>query len=322
MMVSLTSRLVELSEIAEDVLHGLTTYPKSLPPRLFYDARGSELFEQITELPEYYLTRTERQIFSRYADEILAQAGEGLTLVELGAGTASKTSILISALLKRQLSATFYPVDVSPAALEIAQQNLERQFPRLMVKPLLGDYSSGMEKLATIAGRKLVLYIGSSIGNYGPEDAVKLLRKVRDNLRPGDALLLGTDLVKPARLLYGAYNDDAGVTAAFNLNILQRINRELSANFVLDRFRHVADWNPRASRIEMYLESTSDQVVRIADLGLKVRFVEGERIHTENSYKFTFAMVEEVLNGASFVRERTWTDAQDWFGVHLARVQE
>ncbi len=319
-MLPLTSRAADLSEIAEDVLHGLTRSPKSLPPRLFYDARGSELFERITELPEYYLTRTERQIFSAHADAIVAQAGEGLTLVELGAGTASKTSILIAALLKRQLSATFYPVDVSPAALEIARDNLQREFPRLTVKPLVGDYSTGMERLAAIGGRKLVLYIGSSIGNYEPEEAVALLREVRNNLREGDALLLGTDLVKPARLLYAAYNDEAGVTAAFNLNILRRINRELHANFVLGRFRHIAEWNPERSRIEMYLESIADQVVRIADLGLKVRFVEGERIHTENSYKFTAAMIEELLNKAGFGRERTWTDTQNWFGVHLARV--
>ena len=321
MMVPLTSRLVESSEIADDVLHGLTCNPKSLPPRLFYDARGSQLFEQITELPEYYLTRTERKIFAEQGDDIIAQAGQGLTLIELGAGTAAKTAILIDKLLKRQLSATFYAIDVSHAALQIAQDNLEYQFPRLTFKPLVGDHSSGIEKLAAISGRKLVLYIGSSIGNYEPEEAVALLRKVRANLRPGDALLLGTDLVKPAPLLYLAYNDAAGVTAAFNRNVLQRINRELSANFAADNFRHIAEWNPAASRVEMYLESLSDQVVRIADLGLKVRFVEGERIHTENSYKFTLEMAERVLTNSGFVRERTWKDAQNWFGVHLARVE-
>jgi L-histidine Nalpha-methyltransferase len=321
MMVPLTSRWVESSEIADDVLQGLTSDPKSLPPRLFYDARGSQLFEQITELPEYYLTRTERKIFAEQGDDIIAQAGQGLTLIELGAGTAAKTAILIDRLLKRQLSATFYAIDVSHAALQIAQDNLEYQFPRLTFKPLVGDYSSGLEKLAAISGRKLVLYIGSSIGNYEPEEAVTLLRKVRANLRAGDALLLGTDLVKPAPLLYLAYNDAAGVTAAFNRNVLQRINRELSANFAADNFRHIAEWNPTASRVEMYLESLSDQVVRIADLGLKVRFVEGERIHTENSYKFTLEMAERVLTNSGFVRERTWKDAQNWFGVHLARVE-
>jgi L-histidine N-alpha-methyltransferase len=322
MMVPLTSRFIELSEIADDVLHGLTASPKSLPPRLFYDARGSELFEQITRLPEYYLTRTERQIFQDHADEIIAQAGPGLTLIELGAGTAAKTSILIQALLKREMSATFYPMDVSAAALEIAEANLSRQFPRLTVKPLVGNYSTGMEKLGAMGGRRLVLYIGSSIGNYEPEEAIALLRSVRRSLSAGDALLLGTDLVKAAPLLYLAYNDAAGVTATFNLNILKRINRELTANFVVENFRHMALWNAEASRIEMYLESLSDQVVRISDLGLRVRFVEGERIHTENSYKFTAVMVERVLTESGFALERTWKDAQSWFGVHLARVEE
>lgn len=322
MMVPLQLQRTETSEIAEDVQRGLTQYPKALPPRLFYDAAGSALFEQITGLPEYYLTRTERGIFEKHAGEMLDQTGQGLTLIELGAGTATKTSIIIRALMRRQLSATYYPVDVSEAALAVAESNLTAQFPGLSVRPLLGDYSQGLARLAHTAGRKLVLYIGSSIGNFELEEAGALLRNVRSALRPGDALLLGTDMVKNASALRAAYNDAAGVTARFNLNMLSRINAELHADFDLQCFRHIAEWNPRASRVELYLESTRQQRVRVADLGLVVPFIKGERIHTENSYKFTTRMVEQVLTDGGLALERSWTDRRGWFGVHLARVRE
>src|SRR3954470_7556877 len=208
------------SPIADDVVQGLTAPQKFLSPRLFYDAEGSDLFEQITELPEYYLTRTERAIFVAHAGEILQRAGEGLTLIELGAGTANKTKVIIGALLRRQMSATFYPIDVSMSALEIAQEDLRREFPTLRVKPLVGDYSAGLMQLSGTPGRKLVLYIGSSIGNFEPDEAGALLRNIRKSLAPGDALLLGTDIVKDEAVLHAAYNDAQGVTARFNLNIL------------------------------------------------------------------------------------------------------
>src|SRR4051812_44864471 len=185
-----------VSPIAEDVANGLSRSPKCLPPWLFYDAEGSELFEQITELPEYYLTRTERSIFVEHAGEILQRAGEGLTLIELGAGTANKTKVIIEALLRRQMSATFYPIDVSMSALEIAQEDLRHEFPALRVRPLVGDYSAGLMQLSGTPGRKLVLYIGSSIGNFELEEAGALLANIRKSLAPGDALLLGTDMVK------------------------------------------------------------------------------------------------------------------------------
>lgn len=321
MMVPLQLERTHTSAMAEAVLRGLTQEPKALPPWLFYDAEGSELFEQITELPEYYLTRTERSILEKNAGEILDQAGRGLTLIELGAGTAAKTSILIEALLRRQLRVTFYPVDVSAAALAVAESRLLKEFQGLTVRPLVGNYSQGLARLSGTPGRKLVLYIGSSIGNFEPEEASQLLKTIRRSLRAGDALLLGTDMVKGAALLHAAYNDAAGVTARFNLNLLARINGELRANFNLERFRHVAEWNRQASRIEMYLESTREQIVRVADLDLKVRFLEGERIHTENSYKFTTKMVQDVLSAGGFELERSWTDPLKWFGVHLARVQ-
>ena len=321
MMVPLQLERTHTSAMAEAVLRGLTQEPKALPPWLFYDALGSELFEQITDLPEYYLTRTERSILEKNSGEILDQAGHGLTLIELGAGTAAKTSILIEALLRRQLRVTFYPVDVSAAALAVAESRLLKEFQGLTVRPLVGNYSQGLARLSGTPGRKLVLYIGSSIGNFEPEEASQLLKTIRRSLRAGDALLLGTDMVKGAALLHAAYNDAAGITARFNLNLLARIKGELRANFNLERFRHVAEWNRHASRIEMYLESTREQIVRIADLDLRVRFLEGERIHTENSYKFTAKMVQDVLSAGGFELARSWTDPLKWFGVHLARVQ-
>ena len=309
------------SPIAEDVLRGLTAFPKSLPPRLFYDGRGSELFEQITRLPEYYLTRTERSIFERHAAEMIDAAGPGLAIVELGAGTAEKTTVLLRAALSQQLSLRYFPVDVSTSALEVARERLNAELPRLTVEPIVADYTHGISRLRSIRGRRLVLYIGSSIGNFEPEEATLILRKIRDSLRAGDALLLGTDLPKKASVLRAAYNDAEGVTAAFNLNVLARINRELGANFDLRRFRHEAVWNPQASRVEMYLISLAEQVVSILALELRVHFAEGERIHTENSYKFTRAMTERVLERSGFAFERMWTDAQRYFAVQLARVK-
>lgn len=328
MMNPLVKKQTLVSPIAEDVFVGLNREDKSLPPRLFYDAMGSQLFEQITELPEYYLTRTERWIFEHHATEMIAAArtgssehktGENLTVIELGAGTAAKTKVLIDALLAKQFSATFYPIDVSESALEIAEESLKAEFPQLKVRPLLGDYSDGLAQIANTAEKKLVLYIGSSVGNFEPKEASALLRNIRTSLRPGDALLLGVDLVKSQELLHAAYNDSQGVTAQFNLNILVRINRELGADFDISSFLHVAEWNPRGSRMEIYVQSMRAQSVWIADLGTEVHLRLGERIHTENSYKFTDDMVKDMLMEGGFTPERSWTDPKAWFGVYLAR---
>ncbi len=306
--------------IALDVYHGLTAEPKHLPSKLFYDEPGSLLFEQITELPEYYLTRTERGIFESYAGEILREAGPSLTLIELGAGTASKTSILIEELLRQQSRSLFYPIDVSPSALEQAVRQLGKQVPSLRVNPIVGDYTGGVPALSRIMGRKLVLYIGSSIGNFEPPQAIRILRRIGQTLRAGDALLLGADYAKSPKILLPAYDDAQGVTAAFNKNILARLNRELDADFNLDRWRHVALWNRRCSRMEIYLESLLEQAAFVPALDLDLRFRAGERIHTENSYKYTDAMIESILRESGFSLEHTWCDRKQWFGVHLARV--
>ncbi len=299
---------------------GLTASPRWLPAKLFYDEAGSELFERITELPEYYLTRTERSIFENFAPEILQSAGSLLTLVELGAGTAAKTCILIEELLRRQSRVMFYPIDVSASALQEAAIQLGRQFPQLRVNPIIADYTGGVEALNRISGRKLVLYIGSSIGNFEPDNSIRVLRRVRRTLRAGDALLLGADFAKSPKILVPAYDDAQGVTAAFNKNVLARLNRELEANFDLDTFRHVALWNRRCSRMEMHLESTIAQSVFIPALDLDISFAKGERIHTENSYKYTPEMIESILRESGFKLEQSWHDRQKWFGVHLARV--
>ncbi len=308
-------------DIASDVREGLSRPAKSLPPRLFYDAEGSALFEEITRLPEYYLTRAEQALFDRHAEEILARAGEALTLVELGAGSGEKTRTLMRAVLRRQPRATYMPVDVSAAALQMASSGLQREFPSLAIIPLEGRYRVALPALRSHPGRKLVLFIGSSIGNFDPPDAIALLRDVRGALSPGDALLLGTDLRKDPAVLVPAYDDAQGVTARFNLNVLALINRELGANFLLDQFRHVACWNASASRMEMHLESLREQTVSIRALRMEVHFGAGERIHTENSYKFTQESVDRMLDEAAFEREETWSDPQGLFTEHLARAR-
>jgi L-histidine N-alpha-methyltransferase len=312
--------LVSLPPFAEDVEEGLLKRPKSLPCKLFYDRAGSALFEEITALPEYYLTRTELAILHDHADQIAFAVDPGVTVVELGSGTASKTCTLLQALSRRQLRVPYFPVDISPAALAEARERVESQCRGVSVRPVVADFGHGFAFLRDVPGRKLVLYLGSSIGNFDPEDAVAMLGQIRAELKPGDALLLGTDLAKDPAVLEPAYNDAQGVTEKFNKNILRRINRELGADFDLDFFRHVALWNASQSRMEIYLESRCPQTVNLGLLNLGVTFANGERIHTENSYKYTLSMVSDMLQPAGFWLDRTWFDECKWFALHLARV--
>jgi len=204
--------------------------------------------------------------------------------------------------------------------LDEAVRQLGQQFPALRVNPIVADYTGGVPALGRIGGRKLVLYIGSSIGNFEPDEAVRILRRIRRTLRSGDALLLGADFAKSSKILVPAYDDAQGVTASFNKNILARLNRELDADFNLDAFRHIALWNRRVSRMEIYLESLTDQTAFLPPLDLDLTFQAGERIHTENSYKYTDAMIESILHESGFTLEQSWCDRKKWFGVHLARV--
>jgi L-histidine Nalpha-methyltransferase len=309
------------SPVAVEVLNGLTERPKTLSPWLFYDQKGSQLFEEITELPEYYVTRTERQILAEHAEEIVTAAagGRDLSMIELGAGTATKTGLLLNAAVGLQGSVTYRPIDVSETALEEARTRLEAELPEVTVEPIVADYTEGMRQNgASHTGRKLVLYIGSSIGNFSPADALEVLRGVRAQLLPGDCLLLGTDMVKDVDTLLAAYDDAAGVTARFNKNILVRINRELDANFNPNLFRHRARWNQDHSRIEMHLESLLAQKITLRALDMEVRFARGESIHTENSYKFTDERVVALLTRAGFKLRQQWTDPNHWFTVYLA----
>ncbi len=312
--------------VAAVVRDGLSAYPKSLPSWLFYDAAGSRLFDQITHLPEYYLTRTERDIFSAYAADIIAQATGSesfarLRIAELGAGSADKTRLLLKAAIDLQGTLIYEPVDVSASALEDARERIAREIPGAQVLPRVMDYTQGLDLEPRASGeRRLVLYIGSSIGNFEPQQAEELLQGIGATLEPGDTLLLGVDLRKDERTLLAAYDDAAGVTAHFNLNMLARLNRELAADFDLESFTHRAVWNQDESRIEMHLESLIDQRVQFPSLDLEVEFVAGERIHTENSYKYSPGQVEGTLDAAGFTHESTWTDERGWFAVCLGRA--
>ena len=307
--------------VGAEVLRGLTSRPKKLSPWLFYDQRGSELFEAITELPEYYLTRAERDIFAANADEILAATGpDPLTILELGSGTAAKTGLLLDAAVRRQGNVTYHPLDISDSALEEAGRRITEKFPQVTVNSHHTDYVRNMSHLPGSDHRRLVLYIGSSIGNFEPKAASSLLSNLRRNLTPGDFLLLGVDHAKDRGRLLRAYNDSAGITADFNRNILTRINRELDARFRPRLFRHRAVWNERESRVEMHLESLISQSIPIPALHLTVDFVRGESIHTENCYKFTPESVAGLLSRCGYEQRGSWTDAARWFGVYLAQV--
>ncbi len=308
-----------------EVRRGLVRRPRSLPPWMFYDTRGSRIFERITKLPEYYPTRTERNILASYCDAIIAATcpdrSEAVRVVELGAGTASKTTILLDAAARLQSEVLYAPVDVSSDALDVACETIATSLPEICISPIVANYVTHPPQLDSFNGTTLGLYIGSSIGNFARKEARTILRNLRGQLRSGDSLLLGVDMVKDEPTLVAAYDDRDGVTAEFNLNMLQRLNRELGADFDLASFRHRALWNPVESRIEMHLESTRDQHVRIAAAKLDVQFAKGERIHTENSYKFTDASIGILLREAGFEVERTWTDKRGWYSVTLARTR-
>jgi L-histidine N-alpha-methyltransferase len=310
--------------VALAVREGLCSLPKRLPSWLFYDEAGSRLFDKITELPEYYLTRTERGILALHSAAMIecAAGGERLRLAELGAGSADKTRLLLKAVVERQGAMIYEPVDVSPSALEVARQRIEQEIPEVQVAPQLADYTHGLEMEPVDAGeRRLVLYIGSSIGNFEPQEAKRLLQGVRAGLKTGDGFLLGVDLVKDEEPLLAAYDDAAGVTAAFNRNILVRLNRELGADFDADTFAHRAIWNAAHSRMEMHLMSRRAQWVRIPALDAEFAFAAGETIHTENSYKYRPGQAQEMLAGSGFTPVANWTDEQGWFAVCLGRVE-
>ena len=313
-----------LAEVVGQVVReGLGAPQKSLPAWLFYDERGSQLFEEITALPEYYLTRTERGILAKYSPGLPAHLNAKVTVMELGAGTAAKTGLLLREFVAFHGSVLYQPIDISPSALEEASTALAETVPGVRVEPQVANYITEEYTIQRPAEHRiLALYIGSSIGNFAPDEATEILRKLRSQMETGDALLLGVDLApsarKPVDMLLAAYDDAAGVTAAFNKNVLVRLNRELGANFAVDRFAHRARWNAAASRIEMHLESLGEQTVRIGDDS--VHFANGETIHTENSYKFTQAGLIALLRDSGFTIDHTMHDADERFAVVLAEA--
>ncbi|MEV5261134.1 L-histidine N(alpha)-methyltransferase [Streptomyces anulatus] len=296
-----------------DVLSGLTRHPKTLPPKWFYDARGSELFEEITRLPEYYPTRAEREILAARAEEIAAASG-ARTVIELGSGSSEKTRHLLDVLPELH---SYVPVDVSESALTGAADSLLAEHPGLSVHALIADFTGGLALPGT-PGPRLVVFLGGTIGNLLPEERAAFLRSVRSLLSPGDALLLGTDLVKDEETLVAAYDDAAGVTAAFNKNVLNVVNRELGADFPLDDFDHLAVWNPRDRWIEMRLRARRALSVKIRELDLVVPFEAGEELRTEVSAKFRQEDVREELAAAGMRLTQWWTDSAGRFALSLA----
>ena len=304
--------------LAEDVRRGLSTQPKRFLPKYFYDQLGSQLFEAICLLPEYYLTRAENEILERYADEIVASVAGDITLIEMGSGSASKTRLLIEALLRKQAELLFIPVDISASALDSSSRILLQSYPQLRIEAYAADYFAGLAELEKEQrGRTLALFLGSNISNFDPDEALKFLRALRQVLRAGDALLLGADLKKDKSVLEAAYNDALGVTAAFNLNVLARINRELGGTFDLRAFQHRAFYNEAVGRVEIYIESTREQTVAISQLEMEVEFHEGEQIHTENSYKYDLNDIARLAAATGFIHGRTWLDAQERFSSNL-----
>jgi L-histidine N-alpha-methyltransferase len=299
-----------------DALAGLTATPRELPPRWFYDERGSELFDRITRLPEYYPTRTERAILTAHAAEIAAASGAEV-LVELGSGTSEKTRLLLTALREAGTLRRFVPFDVDPSVLRTAGDALVQEYPGLEVDGVVGDFTRHLGELPR-EGRRLVAFLGSTIGNLTPGERAQFLGELAATLQPGDSFLLGTDLVKDPGRLVRAYDDAEGVTAEFDRNVLLVLNRELKADFDPAAFDHVARWDPEREWIEMRLRSTVDQVVSVAALDLEVPFAAGEEMRTEISAKFRREGVERELAAAGLRLTRWWTDPAGDFGLSLA----
>ena len=306
------------ADFAEDVRRGLTAKPKHLFPKYLYDELGSQLFEAICRVDEYYLTRAENEILSRYADEIVGSMPACKTLIELGSGSAEKTRKVIEALLRRQPELLFIPVDISATALENSCTALLQLYPQLRIRAYAADYFDGMAALQPLEdGPALMLFLGSNIGNFEKSQALNFLQAIRRVLRDGDALLLGADLKKDRTTLEAAYNDALGVTRAFILNELARINRELGGNFDLRAFDLRSIYNENAGRVEVYLESTRSQSVIIRNLEMSVTLKTGERIQVESSYKYSPRELSGLATESGFALARTWLDQKERFSSNL-----
>jgi dimethylhistidine N-methyltransferase len=322
-MPDLAEQTGDDSPFAADVRSGLSGSPKRLSCTWLYDELGSRLFEEICALPEYYLTRAEREILIAHVRELALDCSSEIALIELGSGSSSKTQLLIDALLARQARLLYLPIDVSRTMLLESCRALGADRPGLEARPIVDEYRRGLERAwqSALARPKLLLWLGSSIGNLPPAEAASFLGWVRQHSLPRDRLLVGFDLRKDPRTLERAYDDRRGVTARFNLNLLARINRELGGRFELARFRHLARWEPESGCISMHLVALGAQRVTIERLGLEVDFSDGETIHTESSFKYDLDEIDRLASGAGLTVERRWLDGERRFGVHLLRPQ-
>jgi dimethylhistidine N-methyltransferase len=310
----------ELSIDGKDVIKGLTEKLKSLPPKYFYDDPGSQLFEKICELPEYYPTRTEAWILQEYADEIAAITN-CCELIELGSGSSTKTQALLTAYQKIANSCRYLPVDVSGGILKTSVLQLQEKYPDIAIHGLLGTYEQALVHLeSNYLQSRMLFFLGSSLGNFNQEECDIFLNQVSRTLQPGDYFLLGIDLQKPLDILEAAYNDSQEVTAAFNLNMLSHLNWRFQGNFDISLFKHQAIYNQVDNQIEMYLHCQKSHAVSLEALDLKVDFEEGESILTEISRKFDLATMEKQLQGKGLKTVKTWTDEKGWFGLILCQV--
>jgi L-histidine Nalpha-methyltransferase len=308
-------------EAAQDVITGLSQRPKWLPPRYFYDDRGSQLFEQICSLPEYYLTRTETAIFKSCATAI-AQFTGACEIVELGSGSATKTRILLDAYRSLNYPLAYMPIDVSAGILESSARDLLNDYPTLKVHGLVSTYQLALERLApSLLPTRMICFIGSTLGNLNPEACDRFFTQITNALQPNEYFLLGIDLQKPKEILEAAYNDSQGVTASFNLNMLSHLNHRFNGNFDLSQFEHWSFYNESLHQIEMHLRSRTAQTVELSTLDLITEFAAGETILSEISRKFNLEEIQTALRSKGLVPVQVYTDPNQWFGVILCQLQ-
>lgn len=316
------STIQNSDNFAQDVFVGLKSEQKTLSPKYFYDQIGSELFVKITQTEEYYPTRTEKSILKQYSAAIVDECDGVDWLVELGSGSSEKTDTLLHEFHKKRKAFKYIPIDVSDIIIDSGKKLLEK-YERLSVTGILSDYERGLSVVSKVDnGAKLILFLGSSIGNFEPTEIEGFLCMTQKTLADEDFILIGFDLVKDPKILNAAYNDSQGITEAFNYNILTRINRELDGNFDVDKFDHLAFFNEKESRVEMHLESKINQTVTIGELNKKISFKSGETIHTENSHKFTLDMIASYANNSYLEVVKTWTDPQEYFALCLLRKKK
>lgn len=309
------SRSPDEQDFASDVAYGLTRKDKFIPSKYFYDNTGSELFDRICGLPEYYLTKKELEILTIAKNDLSGYLDDDYMVVELGSGSAVKTRHLFDALSK-QKKIEYYPIDISDVVRE-SSERLQSEFANLHITGIVDQYENGLDYVKNISKRKIIVFFGSSIGNFDEDGALKFLKRINASMGEGDLFLLGVDLVKDKRVLEAAYNDSAGVTGKFNLNLLQRINGDLGGDFDTGSFEHVAFYNSKKRRIEMHLESKQDQNVNISGIDLAIRLKKGERIRTEYSHKYTGPQIRRIAKDAGFETVRVWTDKKNYFALVL-----